>query len=107
MKKPVRKKTSSIRSESARARCLRIFERLSEFLDGEMNAKRRGLMDRHLKDCINCCAFFNTFKKTVALCRRNPRRRVSPRVRRQLMERLEKKSRKQKTRLPTGTAVSL
>jgi anti-sigma factor RsiW len=94
MKKPVHKKRGSGRGQSKRTRCLAIFSRLSEYLDGELDAGRSAQINRHMKNCVNCCAFFNTFKKTVDLCRRSPRGRLSKRIRERLFERLETECRK-------------
>jgi anti-sigma factor RsiW len=94
MKKRVPKKRPAVHRHGTRAHCLAIFGRLSEYLDGELDARRSAEINRHLKKCINCCAFFNTFKRTVELCRRTPRRSVPKRVRERLIERLEMERRR-------------
>lgn len=92
MKKSSRKATPSGRKKSKQGHCLQIFRRLSEYLDGELSRERCKEINRHMKGCSNCCAFFNTFKKTVELCKRAPGRRVSNSVRTRLFRRLEKEA---------------
>jgi anti-sigma factor RsiW len=50
-------------------RCLRLFARLSQFLDGELSAKECSEIRKHLEGCSNCCSFLRTLEKTVDLCR--------------------------------------
>ncbi len=66
-----------------RARCLKIFRRLSAYLDGDLRPNLCKEIERHMKGCDNCCAFFNTFKKTVELCKTHRGRPIPMRIRRQ------------------------
>jgi anti-sigma factor RsiW len=54
-----------------RAGCLRIFRRLSDYLDGELPKNLCRMIERHLKGCPSCCSFLNTFRKTIELCRKS------------------------------------
>jgi anti-sigma factor RsiW len=49
--------------------CREMFERLSEYIDGELDAKLCECFDEHLQDCEPCLAFIATLRKTVELCR--------------------------------------
>jgi anti-sigma factor RsiW len=46
-----------------------MFERLSEYLDGELDAVSCSEIERHVRECIPCEACFKTLERTVALCR--------------------------------------
>lgn len=49
--------------------CREMFERLSEYIDGELDAKLCECFEEHLQDCEPCEAFIATLRKTVELCR--------------------------------------
>jgi anti-sigma factor RsiW len=49
--------------------CREMFERLSEYIDGELDARLLECFDEHLQDCEPCQAFIATLRKTVELCR--------------------------------------
>jgi anti-sigma factor RsiW len=49
--------------------CREIFERLSEYIDGELDVKLRERFDKHLQACEPCLRFVATLRKTVELCR--------------------------------------
>jgi anti-sigma factor (TIGR02949 family) len=85
MKHPDKRRIVHHRGRATKDRCLRIFRRLSEYLDGELSPRLSKKIDRHMKGCANCCAFFNTFKKTVALCKTAPARPVPENVRARLL----------------------
>jgi anti-sigma factor RsiW len=46
-----------------------MFERLSEYIDGELDVRLLECFDEHLRDCDPCRAFIATLRKTVELCR--------------------------------------
>jgi anti-sigma factor RsiW len=54
------------------AKCLRLFARLSEYLDGELSARDCKAIRKHMEGCANCQGFLKTLEKTVDLCRRYP-----------------------------------
>lgn len=39
-----------------RLHCEEVIAQLLTYLDGEMDAARRALVDRHLQDCRGCCS---------------------------------------------------
>ena len=49
--------------------CREMFERLSEYIDGELEAKLNECFDGHLQDCEPCRKILATLQKTVELCR--------------------------------------
>jgi anti-sigma factor RsiW len=48
--------------------CIAVFEKLSEYLDRELD--RAGLieMENHLRDCTPCQVCLETLRRTVSLC---------------------------------------
>jgi hypothetical protein len=49
--------------------CREMFERLSEYIDAELDARLLECFDEHMRDCEPCQAFIATLRKTVELCR--------------------------------------
>jgi anti-sigma factor RsiW len=47
--------------------CRELFERLSEYLDGELPADLCGRMDEHMGDCQPCQRFLESLRRTVRL----------------------------------------
>ena len=62
-----------------------MFGRLSAYLDGELPRDLCRNIQRHLAGCRNCEAFLNTLRKTVDLCRKQPRPRLPARLRREVL----------------------
>lgn len=54
----------------SKAQCLKIFRRLSLYLDGELPDNACEEIRRHLYGCDNCEVFLASFKRTVILCRK-------------------------------------
>ncbi len=52
--------------------CRELFEKLSEYVDGELDEELCREIRTHMQDCDPCVAFANTLKKTADLCRRLP-----------------------------------
>ena len=48
--------------------CLAQFEKLSEYLDREVNEITCQDIERHAKECIACHVCLETLKRTVLLC---------------------------------------
>jgi anti-sigma factor RsiW len=60
--------------------CRELFERLSEYVDGELS---RGICEeirKHLDGCEPCVNFAKTLKTTADLCRRLPSQPIPPAV---------------------------
>ena len=49
--------------------CLEMFEKLSEYIDGELDHGTCEDIERHAKNCVACFSCMETLKKTVALCK--------------------------------------
>ena len=49
--------------------CKQVFERLSEYIDGELPPDLCEQMDRHIGDCPPCVQFVESLRKTTLLCR--------------------------------------
>jgi len=49
--------------------CLKLFARLSEYLDNELDHVTCQEIERHMADCPPCQACLATLKRTVALCK--------------------------------------
>jgi mycothiol system anti-sigma-R factor len=52
--------------------CRELFERLSEYLDGELSPEICAEIRRHMDGCDPCIRFAKTLQKTADLCRRLP-----------------------------------
>jgi len=50
-------------------RCLEMFEKLSEYIDGELDHATCTEIEKHANDCVACFACMETLKRTVALCK--------------------------------------
>ncbi len=48
--------------------CLEMFEKLSEYIDGELDHATCAEIQKHADDCVACFACLETLKRTVALC---------------------------------------
>ncbi len=54
---------------SAHAHCLELFEKLSDYIDGDLDPAGRLAIEAHVSGCIACLACLQTLRQTVALCR--------------------------------------
>lgn len=60
--------------------CRELFERLSEYVDGELSQEICEEIRRHMEGCEPCVAFTKTLKKTAEMCRRLPSKPIPPEV---------------------------
>ncbi len=60
------------------AHCRELFEKMSEYIDGELDAATEADIRRHLADCPHCAVCRDTLQRTVDLCRGLPDRPVPP-----------------------------
>ena len=56
--------------------CLALFERLSEYIDRELDAPTCKHIETHIKACRPCQVCLDTLKQTVDLCKNLERRQV-------------------------------
>jgi anti-sigma factor RsiW len=47
--------------------CKEMLEKLSEYIDGELDPKLCEDLEKHMSDCNPCLIFVNTLKKTISL----------------------------------------
>jgi anti-sigma factor RsiW len=52
--------------------CGRLARHLSDYIDGDLAAGLRALIDRHRSQCPPCAAFVRTLERTVELVRARP-----------------------------------
>jgi anti-sigma factor RsiW len=65
-------------------KCISIFKRFSEYIDGELDEKSCEEMKAHLKECVKCEVCLETLKRTVEFCRNIKTRGVPERLRERL-----------------------
>ena len=51
-------------------RCRALFERLSDYIDGDMEPAQRADFEAHLAECLGCHSCLQALQRTVAICRR-------------------------------------
>jgi anti-sigma factor RsiW len=60
--------------------CRELFERLSEYVDGELSQELCQEIRKHMDGCDPCINFAKTLKTTAELCRRLPSKPIPPEV---------------------------
>ena len=60
--------------------CKELFERLSEYVDGELSRDLCDEIRKHMDGCDPCVNFARTLKTTAELCRRLPSHPIPPQV---------------------------
>ncbi len=53
--------------DQKKIKCKDILEKLSDYLDGEIDPEFCQELDRHMKDCNPCLVFVDSLKKTITL----------------------------------------
>jgi anti-sigma factor RsiW len=51
------------------AHCAKLLARLSDYLNNELDADTRQIIEKHLRDCRPCQVCLSTLRRTVELCR--------------------------------------
>jgi len=49
--------------------CLEMFDKLSEYIDGELDHAACEKIQKHAENCVACFSCLETLKRTVALCK--------------------------------------
>jgi anti-sigma factor RsiW len=49
--------------------CIAMFEKLSEYIDNDLDAVTCKDIEQHAKSCVACQACIATLKQTIALCK--------------------------------------
>jgi anti-sigma factor RsiW len=68
----------------SKAQCLKVFSRLSAYLDGDLPGNICQEIKRHLSRCAKCEVFMKSLRLTVALCRKYRARPLPPAARTRL-----------------------
>lgn len=68
----------------AHKKCISVFKKLSEYIDGELDEKTYEEMRVHIKECVKCEVCLEMLRRTVDLCRNMKMLRVPDRLREQL-----------------------
>ena len=58
--------------------CKKDFERLSEYLDGELNADTCREIENHLHDCPECKECVDSLRKSNDLCKKAAEEKITP-----------------------------
>ncbi len=68
--------------------CGRHFERISEYLDGELDQETLIEIERHLSECRRCENCVESLRRTIALCRGMGREDVPAEARKRIKEKV-------------------
>ena len=60
--------------------CKAIFEKISAYLDGDLDEQTCLEIHKHLEVCPECSDRFESLKKTVEVCKSLPKERVSKEI---------------------------
>ncbi|MBI3014351.1 MAG: zf-HC2 domain-containing protein [Candidatus Tectomicrobia bacterium] len=70
--------------------CRKLFERMSEYLDGELDLKELADIESHLHLCHHCEACLAALRRTIEVCRSHSVPSMPTEVRRELHELIRK-----------------
>ncbi|MGD8989873.1 MAG: zf-HC2 domain-containing protein [Desulfobacterales bacterium] len=56
--------------------CLELFEKLSEYLDNELDEVTCRDIEKHVKECVPCFVCLQTLQRTIDLCKQTENRSV-------------------------------
>ena len=56
--------------------CLELFEKLSEYLDNELDEVTCRDIEKHIEECVPCFVCLQTLKRTIDLCKQTENRSV-------------------------------
>jgi anti-sigma factor RsiW len=56
--------------ESGHKECIAMFERLSEYLDNELDEITCKEIEQHIQKCMPCFVCLQTLKRTIDLCKK-------------------------------------
>ena len=66
--------------------CLKLFEKLSEYIDGELDHATCSDIKRHAEDRVACFSCLETLKRTVDLCKNVEEKPIPVNLSEKLME---------------------
>ena len=70
--------------------CLEMVQFLSDYIDGDLDASLREVIDRHGGECPPCRAFVRTLSHTVEIVKSHPREPLPPDLKMALLEALRR-----------------
>lgn len=73
-------------------KCRWVKSRFSDYLGDDLDRESSGVIAEHLGRCPHCSGYFETFRKTVQLCRRLPELEVPEELHQRIMERIRRTS---------------
>ncbi len=57
-----------VHNENDSQHCVAMFEKLSEYIDGELDGLTRRQIENHIDGCVSCKYCLATLRKTVKIC---------------------------------------
>jgi mycothiol system anti-sigma-R factor len=69
--------------------CKKYFERISEYLDGELDNEICHEIENHLKECPECRECLDSLKKTIQLCKEAGKEAMPSDIRKRLRSNLK------------------
>ena len=66
--------------------CLEMFEKLSEYIDGELDHATCEEIQKHADNCVACFSCLETLKRTVAICKNIKEKPIPPELSQKLKE---------------------
>ena len=64
------------KAEHDHRHCQQLFEKLSEYLDNELDEVTCRDIEKHVKECVPCFVCLQTLKRTIDLCKQTENRSV-------------------------------
>ena len=68
--------------------CKKHFEKISEYLDAELDDPACKEIEEHLKDCPECLECLNSLKKSIKLCKETKDEKIPTDIRERLRSNL-------------------
>ncbi|MGD8343383.1 MAG: zf-HC2 domain-containing protein [Desulfobacterales bacterium] len=69
--------------------CLELFEKLSEYLDNELDEVTCREIEKHVKECVPCFVCLQTLKRTIDICKQTENRSVPEDFSKKLQEAIQ------------------
>jgi RNA polymerase sigma-70 factor (ECF subfamily) len=66
------------------------FEKISDYLDGELDPDNCREIERHIKECPKCRNCLDSLKKLKTLCRESSQEKLPPEAHKRLLNTLRK-----------------
>lgn len=73
------------RHEHGGAECRKLLEKLSEYIDGELDLETCSAIEAHSEDCEPCRAFIESLRRTVTFIQAIPRFSLTEEMKREVI----------------------